>query len=212
MNTALSLDLEKRMAEKPLLYPMERIETRTAVISASLSSWTMDGVVQSTINPTQVLVMFIQSSAYQATYTSNPYELGAEFPEADGSKTKLTKVNLSLNGAPLETAPEADVQQMRMAAYRRLIDHLGESNTAVDSFITWDDFNNGGYTIFSFDVTADGRAADSSVKHVSRPGHLRLEVSLSQTLKSAVTMFVFSSFASSFTINKNRAVSYNFLA
>ena len=126
--------------------------------------------------------------------------------------TKITKVNLSLNGAPLETAPEGDVEQMRMAAYRRLIDHLGESNTAVDSYIKWDDFNAGGYSIWSYDITADGRAADSSLRHVSRAGHLRLEVAMSQTLKSSVNVFVFSSFASSFTVSKNRAVAYQFLA
>ncbi len=157
-----------------------------------------------------MIVLFVKSS-YINNYAANPYDFGLSFKKNNGEKINITKLQLTLNGAPLVCDPMNTPSQLCMAYYRHLVGNLGQTYTPEDSWIKLDDFL-GGYALVTYDLSQDGRAADGQVKHPTKLGHLSLSVSFSEALESAITVYIFSEFPSSMMTDKNRAVSYAYLS
>ena len=133
-----------------------------------------------------------------------------EFKHGRGS-IKLTRVNLSLNGTPMETDPAATHDQLVIGAFRHLYQHLGQEGRFQDSYISFHDFV-GGSGYFLFDLTQAGRAAETNAKHPIKSGSLRLSVNFDQVLPFSITMHTVGEFASAMTVNKNRSVQFQYIA
>ncbi len=212
MSSALALNLEKRMMETPITFPLKRSDPKKFTIAASLQSFETDQVVSSSINPDTLLVVFIKSLYLEGGIKYNPYDFGVDFPFDDGrGSVKLTKVCLSLNGTNLESAPSTTHDLLVLSAFRHLYDHLGQEGRFQDSYISFRDFA-GGAGYFLFDLTQARRAAETNCRHPVKSGALRLSVGLDQALPFSLTMYTIGSYASEMVVSKNRSVSLNYIA
>ncbi len=157
-----------------------------------------------------MIVLFVKSS-FLNNAGANPYDFGVSFKKNDGTKINITKLQLSINGAPLVVDPMHTHQQLCLAYYRHLVANLGQTYTPEDSWIKLEDFL-GGYGFFVMDLSRDNRAADGHVIHPAKSGHIKLEISFSEALESPITVYIFSEFSSSLILDKNRNPKYQYLA
>ncbi len=213
MQPSLALDLERRLDHAPLHYSMRRVEIKRINIAPGLASYTTDSLTQSSLNPQRILLFFIPTKYSQGGYGANPFEFCNEFKKEDDTMVKLTKVNLSINGAPLENYEANTHDKLVVSGFHMLYKNLGLLTNKSDSACALDlvAFNKG-YSMFLFDTTKTGRAYNTGAEQPSKTGSLRLEVGFSDVLPGAVELMVFSEYHSSMDITKNRSVSYNYVA
>ena len=68
MSTALAVDLEARLAETPISYPLQRSEPKKFTIPASVQSFETDQLVNSSVNPNRLVVIFTKSQFWDGGY------------------------------------------------------------------------------------------------------------------------------------------------
>jgi len=211
MATGLALDLEKKLLQKPVAYPLRRVETKKITLPASIQTFTTDGLTQSSLNPDRIMLLFITSENWEPNYGKNPLELLPRIHQSSGD-ADLTRCSLTVNGTPQEQGPVSSSDQLVLSAFRMMYQNLGQLDKKTDCAISLRDFTNGKFMIL-YDLTASGRAANSSsAKQPAKTGNLRLDLHWSKPLPKALNLFIFSEFSSSVTIDKNRSVSYQWLA
>jgi len=211
MNPALYLDLEKRMLDSPLRYPLKRTEMKKINIPSNLSSFTTSALTQSSINPDRVVVMLVNETYWEGGYKANPLELGWSF-SGGGKTSKLQRMSLTLNGAPVQPTQSDSPEQFVMGAFNRMNRNLGclfRGN--FSNGLLLEEFK-GGFLFNLFDLAQDARSYDGGVRHKSKEGHLQLDLGFSQALPCSLVMFVLNEYHASVQIDKNRNITYDFLA
>ncbi len=208
LSQGLALDLEKRMAEAPLVYPLKRIEEKKMSIAASLQTYTSDNLCNTSVNPERLLVLMVPSKYWEPNYEANPFELMCKFEDSQGADIRLTRSILTINGTPLEQDPANSHDQLVLRAYRALYKNLGWSE---DCFISYTNFVNG-FFMQLYDLTQSGRAYDSGARQPVKQGNLRLELDFEEPLPYAITLVVLAEMNASVEINKNRGITYNYVA
>ena len=69
-----------------------------------------------------------------------------------------------------------------------------------------------GFMFNIFDVTQDVRGFDRNARHATKEGHLQLDIGFGKPLPGPLVMFVLNEYHSAMRIDKNRNVTYDFLA
>ncbi len=212
MNPTLMLQLEKKLAQKPVEYPLTRVDGKVFSIPQGLQTYTTDSLCFSAVNPSRVMMLMIPSYIWNANTKTNPYEAMLQFKDAHKRDIKLTRASLSINSVPLEVDTAGNHNQLVMQLFFQMYKHLGQDGARTDAGISLDAFKNG-YGFLLYDLTAAGRAtAGTEAVQPSKSGHLRLDLAFDLPLPYAVNLFVFSEYNASCTITKSRSVTYNYLA
>ncbi len=209
LNSGLALDLEKKLLHSPVTYHLERVEVKRLSIAASLQSVTCDSLMTSSVNPDRILILPIASHIFDGGYATNPLECSHLFDSA-GSRVRMTKACLSINGISLEQDPTNDPDQFVLAAFKMLYKNLGQLLKTKSCSIDLNTFKSGAFFLL-WDLTASGRASETRARQPPKEGALRLEVEFDKVLLHSVDLFIMSIFHSSAAIDKNRNVSFNFV-
>ncbi len=212
LNPALMVHLEKKLLEKPVVYPTTRVEGKMFSIPSALQNYTTDSLCFSSVNPSRMMLALIPSYIWSNNAKTNPFEMVFSVRDSYKRKIKLTRVCLSINSVPVEVEAAGNHDQLVMMLFHQMYRALGMDRAHTDAGISLDAYKNG-TGIMLFDLTAAGRAtAGTEAVQPSKSGHLRLDLSFDQPLPFAMNLFVLSEYNSSVTINKSRAVTYNYLA
>ena len=209
--TGLALDLEKKLAEKPITYPLGRVESKMISIPASLQNFSTDKLTQSSLNPDRVAVILIAAQVWNPNYLTNPLEFSSRFRSPGMTQADLIRAALTVNGQPVDQEPCNGNEQLAACAFRMLYKNLGQIDRKGDCAISLNEFNEG-YFFLLYDLTASGRAANSGAKQPARVGNLRLDLHFSAPLPFSINCFITAEYGSSIMIDKNRSVKYNFIA
>ena len=229
MNLGLYTDLEVKLAKEPILYPLKRIQINKFVIPKGTQSWIIHTINSSSINPDRIAfffmpgnkfsllvnahlskanMLFIPEKTFEGTYKTSPFAFRSIF-----GTSELNKITLTVDGISVEQNDPVGAQEMKMAAYYQLHKHLGclfAQN--MGPAISYERFFSDGF-IKMFDLTKSGRAwASQASRQPVKNGHLKLELGFTSNITEPLLVFAVSEFHSSFTINKNKVVKYNFVA
>ncbi len=212
MSVGLCLDVEKRLASEPLSYGLMRLETKKITLPANIQSYTTDSLVQSSINPNRLFLVLISAHIYDGGYQTNALDFENYFRNATGVKTSLVRSVLSVNGVAIEQDPMGTSPKMQMSAFRTMYKALGQLDKREDCSISLKAFTNGKFMMF-YDLTASGRApAGHIARQPPKTGPLRLELTFSGPLPVSVYLFVFAEYPSAMVVDKNRSITYKYIA
>ncbi len=200
------------MASGPMIYPLNRLETKKLGIPAAVQSFTTESLVQSSVNPDRLMLILVPQYIYEDNYKTNPTEFFVDLKSVGGKTVSLIRSTLSLNGQPLETGPMGSADKMKMTSFRNFYECLGQLGQKEDAAISFASFT-GGYFLQMFDLSASSRAYNNDMaKQPTKAGHLRLELFFSGPLPYSLYLISMAEYPSSVSISKNRAVSYSYIA
>ncbi len=211
LNPGLALDLERRLAEKPIMYRMRRMENKKVTISAGQQSYLTDSLTMSSVNPDRIVILLIREDYWKGGYGANPLDSSLEVKKGTDTAC-LSSVALSVNGVPLDTDPADTPQQLMTRGYKNLLLHLGRLLAPGSGCsLTMEDFGYG-HTMLCYDLTADARAAMEGVRHPPKEGTLRLHVQFDEVLPVPVNLFILGEMHAGCIVDKNRSVTFQFNA
>ena len=152
--------------------------------------------------------LFLSEKTFEGNYTKTPLAFRTVFDDAE-----LNKLTLSLDGTSLEQNNPVGPQELKTAAYYQLYSHLGALFTQnMGPGISKDKFFEDGFVAL-YDLTKSGRGwASQAGRQPVKAGNLKLEIGFTENLTNPLLLFAVSEFHSSFSINKNKGVQFNFVA
>ena len=211
MAPGLALDLEKRLTDTPLTYPLHRMEIKKITLPKNILSHTMDSLTQSAINPDRILILMVPDAVWQGTYDTNPLEFLATVTSGNAT-AKLERILLTLNGTPLDQYCSTNHDELLTMGFYRLYQRLGQLLSSDSGCgLTRDDFR-GGFFMYMFDLTQSSRAFNTSARQPTKAGNLRLEVTFDEALPTSMNLFCINEYHASVSIDKNRNVTYSFVS
>ena len=212
LNAGLTLDLERKLQEKPINFPMKRIETKKIVVPSGQQSFTTDSLTQSSVNPDRMLMLFVAESFWTGGYGTNPLD-SRGYVEKDAAKANITKAVLSINGIMINPEPAQMHEQLVAKEYKGMYEALGYlfSTDGPGTNLTLQDFRECYFMLF-VDLSKDGRASDGTVRHLPKEGNLRFELGFDAALPQALNLFCLSEYNAAVQVDKNRNVQFNYLS
>ena len=187
-----ALGLRKQNA----LYPLTHNEVYTYTIPKGQKSYTKDQLFMDQ-SPKLLLVAMIENDALNGSLAKNPFN----FQHFNLSKIALYREGRSVPGPPF-TPDFGNEHYLR--SYKYTMRSLNYYNTDDTNGLTPKMFG-AGYTIYAFDLTADG---DISAAHNQAipSNNLRLDLFFDKALPTTINVLLFASFNSAVEITHLRDV------
>lgn len=208
LNLGLYADLELRLNQKPLLYPVKRVQLNKFNFPKGNQTHIINALNTSSINPDRICFFFLPEKTFEGDYSKSPFAFRTTF-----GKASLTRLNLTIDGIAVEQDSPTGNQSVKMAHYYQLHSHLGcLFSQNQGPAISYTKFFSDGF-VAMYDLTKSNRAwASTGGRQTVKSGHLKLEIAFSTNLTEPLLVFAMSEYHSSFSINKNRTVVFNFVA
>lgn len=151
------------------------------------------------IVPNRIVFGFVDNDAYTGKFVKNPFKFEHLF---------IQEVSVMLNGQHYPLPPlHMDFEKGQTAeAFYLMMDSLQSIKSAAPPIITHEMFKNG-YTLFSFDMSADQHGAKNHYQISNQPANIRLHVRFKQgDAAKNVTLVIYYEVNSLLSINKTRQV------
>ena len=197
---SITLSHAEVLKTHPAVYPFTQTDIKTISVPSGSTFVNWDNLFPGRI-PRLVRVAMVNSSAFQGSYTNNPFSLdhfsynfmavyvnGQSLP-GPGIKTKF-------NGTDASGGNYID-------AYMSLFTSTNTLNAPLDCAIDRDEFTSG-YAITSFAI--DVSSLNDEHWSLSREGNTRLEIRFDQPLGEPITVLVFAQFSRVINIDLPRNV------
>lgn len=215
MNAGLSLDLERRLEQSPVNYPLKRVEVKKIQLPQNVQSHTLDNLVLSSVSPDLMYIVIMPDKTFLGDLRTNSTELRPYIDGPGGERASLTGLDLTLNGNSLNAYEAGSHDELVLNGFFR----FKQNDGAFDKHYRTADYGvdyemyRGGYFVWSYDLTRSGRAyLSDAVRQPTKNGHLRLSVVFDQELPVSANLFCFNTYHSNVAIDKNRSVTYSFVA
>lgn len=177
-------------------YPITRVDVKSITIPAGSQTKTIDNLYLGAL-PQRCIIGFVDTAAFNSQITSNPFNF---------KHYNITQFSTFFDSVSIPSKPF--VCDFPNKQYIRAYNSLFEGCN-----INYADFGNsisreayaGGYTLMAVDLTPDLSASEPH-NSVPKTGSLRIEVRFNEALAQSVTAVIFSEFASTIEIDKNRNV------
>ena len=181
-------------------YPVNHTDLKTYTIAKDVSTDIKENLFPTQV-PKFIVIAFVTNTAYSGDYACNPYNF---------QHFNLNKLILSLNNRPvMGRALEPNFAQKHYAlAYSNSLVALGQFNSSESNGMTYDMFGNG-FTLFSFDLTADNQVY-AAHRHAIPSGNIKLEVSFGSALAQTINVLVFSVSDNTLEITAERNVEFDY--
>jgi hypothetical protein len=154
----------KVMQTKNALYPIHRIEIDQATVPVGARVTSKDNFFGGRI-PRRVIVALLSNDAVHGDLTKNPFNF---------QHFGLEELELSVDGEPVAGTPltcNFDAN-LHVRAYYNMFHALNKGYKDAGLDISYSDFCNG-YSLFCFDLTADGCGSSSEHFEVREDGRVR---------------------------------------
>ena len=197
ISPAVELSHAKALTHSNALYPINRTEIET--ISAPLGARTVsrDNFFAGKI-PRKLIVAMLSNKGLNGDIAANPYNF---------QHFSLQNVELTLDGDAVAGTPiSCDFPKgLCMRGYNSLFNALNKSYMDAGNDISYADYF-GGYTLFCFDLTADGCGNSGAHMDLGKAGNLRLKLQFAENLVTTINVLVYGEFELIIEITKDRQV------
>lgn len=183
----------------PALYPINRTEIRSFVISKDLSAKSLDNIFIGQL-PFRVTIAMIDQESFIGNLSLNPFN----FQTFNYSSIKLkTDSNIQIDEIRTDFSGGNYIE-----AYNSMLINLGVRYYDCGNTIDYDSYSKG-YAILVFDLTDDLSAA-SNYWNVPKSGLFGCEIEFKQPLNKPIVLLVMAEFNSLIEINHKREVSSDY--
>ena len=196
VNPSVILGHNAGLKRQNALYPMQHAEVQTFTIPMGNKSYIKDHLFPDQA-PKLLLVSMVKNSAYNGSYTENPYN----FEHFGLNKIALYREGCSVPGLPFEPDFKAG---RYLRDYMNTMNVLKYSNSDETNGLTPNEFANG-YTIYAFDLTADNEAG-ADHRQVMKSHDLRFELVFEKALKQSINVIMYCVYDSAIEITELRDV------
>ena len=182
---------------KNAVYPMHRGEVEVVSVPPNQQTVSKDNLFMSRL-PKKLIIAMVQNDVFNGieaehTFNFKHFNLKNFELSVDGENICGTPMNLDFR------------EQKYMRAYNGLFHVLNKSYADSGSDITYSDFAEG-YSLFCFDLTADGCGNSGSHFELAKQGNLRLKMHFENPLPNTINIIVYGEFESILEITNNREV------
>ena len=179
------------------MFPITKSLCKKYTVPSGLSSANQPNIINGLL-PRQLVVGFVKADALNGNYKLNPFN----FHHFD-----CNFIALRVNGLQIPAKgyrPNFEKKLVRREL-RSLYDNIGVNDASDDTGcnLNVEDFI-GGFTLFSFDLTAD--KCNGFHLHESVAGIVDLEILFDKPLKEAITVLCYTAYESIIAITKERGV------
>ena len=189
---AHTLALEKTTAK----YPLKRVVLKALTVPYNSTKFSLVGI-HSGVMPTRAVFGFLDTSANDGAYTSNPFEF---------KHFNIKEINLKIasKSVPYSTPLTFDfVNDDYMNGYTGMFKNIREA----PNDISYEDYKNGN-TLFAFDLSPD--LCSSSHYSLTKDGSLDLDVLLATPQNSSITVIAYLEFDNVLEINDKRHIIFDY--
>jgi hypothetical protein len=179
------------------VYPIRRAEIEVMSVPAIQQTICRDNLFMSKL-PKKLIIGIVQNKNFNGDKLHHPFI----FYLFHASHIEVSIDGENVCGTPMSLDFE---NQKYMRAYDGLFHALNKSYTDCGLDITYRDYRNG-FTLFCFDLTADGCGNSGDHLELSRQGNLRFKINLSKPLSQTVSVIVYGEFESILEITNTREV------
>jgi hypothetical protein len=185
--------------KKNVIYPYTRSQVATYTVAAGSHSHFRDNIFSTPLLPKFVVVAMVKSEAFTGSSVAiDPF---------DFNNFNVQSVGLFRDGQSL---PYRELYQPNFTNKIYLRDYMSSiihntqhMNTNLNNGITLEDFADGKYCFFTFNLTPD---FDINQRQMSRDANLRLEIKFRTPLVQAINVIVYGTFDTQIQITRDREV------
>lgn len=190
---------ELGLVKKNAIYPYTRGQTITYTIPQGSHSHFHNNLFSSSLLPKFVVVGFVKSTAFNGDgLDDSPFKF---------EDFKVLSIGLFRDGQSL---PYRDLYNpnfkdaLCVKAYMKSIIHNTQHlNTNFNNGISYEQFCNGTYALFTFNLTPD---FDMTQTQYPRDGNLSLEIKFKSALAASINVIVYGTFDTQIQITKDRKI------
>ena len=183
-------------------YPIRRVDCKVLSIPTGFSTFTPDNLFLGHI-PKRLVLVLVDSAAYNGTYDSNPFHF---------KHHNLTQVGVYVDGEQIPRKPlflkfdDAGGQNF-IAGFQSLFSGTGKLSQDAGNQINRSDYGSC-YTAFCFDLSPDHCSGDHF--ELIKQGNLRVELHFKQALANTVNLIIYAEFQNVIEIDASRNVLYDY--
>lgn len=188
----LIVEHAKMLAKNPAVYPINRTEIKTFVISASLGEWCGQNCFNERI-PKTMVVALLDSQAHSGNHKKNPFNF---------IHCKTTDVSFEINNKVINRPMRLDFPNEHYNDGYVSVFETFHHKTGVSPDIALKDYNRG-YTFFCFDMQ---NSKEEGILTPMQKGNSRLNIKFKEHFKTSVTVLVLGIFDAVVYIDEARNV------
>lgn len=199
VSTHVYLGIERYLTNHTAKYPLNRVETRSFIVTSGLTFKSLNNIVSGTI-PHKVIVGLLPHEAELGDYSLS----SLHFIHSD-----LTRIGLYLNGAPVVKPYELDFtsdNKCYMRAYYDLFNSNGFIGNNSNGITPEEYLKN--CTLFSYDLSPDQCSNFFSHVNPIKQGELTLKLQFKKPLPNPITVLFYLEYIDLLEITKSRNILY----
>ena len=185
------------LSGKNAVYPIRRGEVEVMSVPPNQTTVCRDNLFMSRL-PKKLIITMVSNDIFNGLKTSSPFVY---------HHFGLSSIELSIDGENVcgTPMPLDFAGQKYMRAYQGIFHAFNKSYTDAGNDITYQDFKSG-YSLFCFDLTADGCGNSSNHFELTRQGNIRFKMNFDTPLTSTINIIVYGEFESVLEITNSREV------
>lgn len=194
---AVLIGHELGLNSKNAIYPYQKTETNTFTISEGSQSHIQENIFRGSM-PKFVIVSMVKGSGYAGSYKEDPFT----FSHFDVTFMGLFRDGQSLPYRTGYTPNFAGKKYVR-DYFISIIQNMEHMRRDCNNGITSEEFNTGGRTFFTFNLTPDFSCNQAQVP---RDGNLRLDLKFEKSLTESINVIIMGIFDTEIQISKQRNI------
>ena len=182
---------------KNALYPMNRGDIEVMSVAPGQQTVTRDNLFTARL-PKKLVIGMVTNDVFNGAEASHSFQ----FKHFSLKTLEVTVDGENVCGTPLNV----DFNDNRyMQAYNGLFNVLNKSYSDSGTDITYEDFKNG-YSLFCFDLTADGCGNTTGHFELLKQGNLRIKMQFASPLHETINIIFYGEHESLLEVTSNREV------
>ena len=189
------MEHEKQLLSQNALYPIQHTQMSTYTIPAGSLSHIRDGLFRGHM-PKMVIFGMVDNKAYNGDIKSSPFE----FKHNDVCHIALYREGVTVPFRPL--TPDFSKDLCVREYVQGLVQGLELYNRDESIGISLNEYSEGGYTLFAFNLTPDLALVGHAQPYID--GNLRLELKFNKALPSSINVVIMAIFDGKVEITRQR--------
>lgn len=198
VNPAVALGHQMGIMKQNAIYPITKTQLISYTIAKGSMSYFKDNIFSSMRLPKLVVVAFVGAKAFTGDYKSDAFNF---------NHFSVNSVGLFRDGQAVPYRhiyePDFDAQRYTRDYLMAMIQNTEQLNTNLNNGVSMDQYANGGYCFFTFNLTPDFCMSQAQQP---RDGNLRLDVKFGKQLAESINVIVYGLFDSEIQITKDHEI------
>jgi hypothetical protein len=195
LQSQLTVDIERKLAIKPAIYPINKTIIKNQLIATGSSNYYWTNMYEGLL-PKMIIITMVKNSSFNGNYAENPFHF---------QPFNLKEIYLTINGAtyPQESwKPDWD-NNIYMREYSELLDTLGITPNDVGNMVTHTNFKDG---LFAFAADLSPEGCSGFHHHPLQRGNINLTVAFKTPLAQPVCILSYAIYDTELYLDKDRQI------